>query len=128
MSKIVWPPLSSSCRANSIAVVVGGRRHTCAVNTEGCTCIDITPSGNRELWRSKRRSSCGGARWMCGLHRKATPQLFPFASLPVAFHCEQISFLSMLTFAILKHFSGLPNPNRFNCDFWNFDQLPTTRM
>ena len=109
VAKKVWPPLSSSCRANSVAMVVGGQRRTCAVDAGGRACIEITPSGNHGLWRSKHRSSLGFSRWMRGLHCMATPQFFPSTSLRAAFQCEQIPFLPVLTFAIsaiLKHCSG----------------------
>ena len=127
LAKTVWPPLSSSRHANSVAVVVGGRSSS-AVDAGERACIDIILSCNCGLCKSKRQSNCGGAAWMRGLHRRAILQLFPSASLPAAFHCEQISFLSQLTFAILRHFSCLPNPNSTKCDFWDFDKLPTKRM
>ena len=132
LAKTIWPPLFSSRRVNSVAVVVGGWRRTCAIDAGGRACIEIITSGNRGLWRNKRRSSLGCAGWMRGLHRRATPELFPSAFHPTAFQCEQIPFLPVLTFAIsaiLNHFFGLPNPNTsFHCDFWNSDQIPTTQM
>ena len=105
-------------------VVVGGRGAPVPCRREG------THSWTSPIHAVEKHASeqLRRRQVMRGLQHGATPQFSTSASLRTALHCKQISFLSVLTFTISKHFSTLPNPTTFSCDFRNLDELPTTEF